>query len=94
MLLKFLFLSNLYKCVCIECNLFILVLDSSVDKERRNKLLLLPLAISVSIFSTIIVSALWFIIKNWRKNGGKDICSSTFMRFHAISEPWFPWIST
>ncbi|XP_061368793.1 receptor-like serine/threonine-protein kinase SD1-8 [Gastrolobium bilobum] len=45
-------------------------LDSNVDGNKRKKLILLP--VTVSVTSTIIVSALWLIIKKWRRNGARE----------------------
>ncbi|KAJ1379178.1 S-locus glycoprotein domain [Sesbania bispinosa] len=45
-------------------------LDSNVDGNKGKKLILLPVTISVA--STIVVSALWLIIKKWRRKGGGE----------------------
>jgi hypothetical protein len=44
-------------------------LDSNVERNKRKKLILL--SVSISVASTIITSALWLIIKKWRRNRGK-----------------------
>ncbi|XP_027185928.1 G-type lectin S-receptor-like serine/threonine-protein kinase At4g27290 isoform X2 [Cicer arietinum] len=44
-------------------------LDSNVERSKRKKLILLP--VSISVTSTIIVLALWLIIKKWRRNGAE-----------------------
>jgi hypothetical protein len=53
-------------------------LDSNVDKNKRKILIILP--VSILVASTIIVSALWLIIKKWRRNRGKLIVED-FMFF-------------
>jgi len=45
------------------------VSGSNADGSKRKKIILFPVAASVT--STIIVSTLWLIIKKCRRNGGK-----------------------
>lgn len=53
-------------------------LDSNVERNKRKKLILLSGSISVA--STIIASALWLIIKKWRRNRGKlKICCDSIL---------------
>ena len=54
----------------IVISLFVM-LDSNAARNKMKKLILLPVAVSVT--SIIVVLVLWLIIKIWRRNGGMYI---------------------